>query len=395
MRRRSRSIVIALVVAALTCAGPAALAAWNFSGDGNGRSRAISMPAGSTPTASVSNRNVQVTWAAVTMPDGGAVDSYLVKRYNTSGAEESINGACDVVISTTTCTESTVPPGTWRYAVAPRLGSWQGPFGPASADVSVAAPTLTLNNPTTITQFPSQLTGAIASFIPGQSVTVRLDDPTSGTVLPSSFVPTTVAADGAANLTVTISSAVTNGTHSLYAIGNNGDLASATFTVNVPALTLAPELLDGSTQPGRIQENDLIRVTYSEPLSVSSLCNGQTDDSQPFTVPGIVRITDDNGSSGHDLLIVESASCSGGLKFGSISLGSSEFVSFTQEFDAAITYDPTTQRVTVVLGARITGGQQPVKVSQSVTVTYTPQAGLTAANGSPITGTGSSTGVQF
>jgi hypothetical protein len=95
--------------------------------------------------------------------------------------------------------------------------------------------TLTLNNPTTITQFPSQLTGAIASFIPGQSVTVRLDDPTSGTVLPSTFVPTTVAADGAANLTVTeISSTVTNGTHTLYAIGNNGDLASATFTVQRP-----------------------------------------------------------------------------------------------------------------------------------------------------------------
>jgi len=356
------------------------------------------MPAGSTPTTAVSNRNVQVTWPAVTMPGGGAVDSYRVKRYNTSGVEQTILADCNVVISTTTCLEKSVPAGTWRYSVAPRLGAWQGPYGPTSADVTVAAPSLNLNNPTTITQFPSQLTGSLASFIPGQSVTVRLDDPTTGAVLPSSLAPVAVPASGSANLTVTgIPNTITNGTHTLYAIGNNGDIASGTFTVNAPLLTpTALALINGGGSiSGQIQQNDIVQVTFSQPLLVSSVCAGAPDDNQPVTAPGFVRITNNNGTSGHDLLTVDTTLCPGGLNFGSISLGSSGFVSSTQQFDATITYTPATRRVTVVLGSRTTGGTAPARVNQSVTATYTPHPAMTAPNGRLITGTVSSTGVQF
>jgi hypothetical protein len=398
LMRRSRSLVIVFVVAALTCVGPAALAAWNKSGNGNGRSAATTMPAGNTPTAVVSNRNVQVTWAAVTMPGGSPVEDYRVKRYNTSGVEQTIKGACDVAISTTTCTENGVPSGTWRYAVAPRLGTWQGAFGTMSANVTVAAPSLTLNSPTTITQFPSQLTGAIASFIPGQSVTVRLDNATTGTVLPSSLAPATVPANGNANLTVTgIPNTISNGTHTLYAIGNNGDIASATFTVNASFPTPTSLAAQNGGTAGVLDRGDQILVTYSEAMDASSFCSTWSGTgNQTITADNVVTVSVVNNGApgGNDLLTVSTsaAACGGAFHFGSVNLGSPNYVSSNSTFRgtggsaSTISYTAgTTRRMTIVLGARASGTSSGT-VSGTITYGHTPDPAILGANGRPITG---------
>jgi hypothetical protein len=396
MRRRSRSIVVAFVVAALTCVGPAALAAWNKSDNGNGRSAAITMPAGNTPTAAVSNRSVTVSWTAVTMPGGGAVDGYVVKRYNTSGVEQTIKSACDVVISTTTCTENGVPSGTWRYASAPRLGAWQGAFGTMSANVTVAGPSLTLNNPTSITQFPSQLTGAIASFIPGQNVTVRLDDQTTGTVLPSSLAPATVPASGSATLTVTgIPNTITNGTHTLYAIGNNGDVASDTFTVNASFPTPTSVVgLDGGTS-GVLDRDDQILVTYSQSMDASSFCStwSGTGD-QSITAHNVVTVTvlNNGAPGGNDLLTVSTsaAACGGAFRFGSVNLGSPNYVQTDSTFagsgnnSSRISYSSQGE-LTIRLGTRASGTSNGT-VTGGITYGYTPDPAILGTNGRPITG---------
>jgi hypothetical protein len=359
------------------------------------------MPAGSTPTTAVSNRNVQVTWAAVTIPGGGAVDSYRVTRYNTSGAEQTIKAACDVVITTTTCTESAVPPGTWRYAVAPRLGAWQGPYGPPSADVTVAAPSLNLNNPTTITELPSQLTGSLASFIPGQSVTVRLDDPTTGTELASSLAPATVPAGGNANITVTgFPNTITDGTHTLHVIGNNGDVASDTFTVNVPSPTpTSLTSLNGGTS-GVLDRDDQFQVTYSQAMDASSFCstwNGAGN--QSITDNSVVTITviNDGAPGGNDLLTVSTsaAACGGAFHYGSIDLGSPNYVQTNSTFRgnganaSTIAYTAASRRLTVVLGARASGTSTGT-VTGAITYTYTPDPVIQGANGRFITGSVSS-----
>jgi len=398
VRRRSRSIVIAFVVAALTCVGPAALAAWNKSGNGNGRSAAITMPVGNAPTAAVNNRNVQVTWAAVTMPGGGAVDGYRVRRYNTSGVEQTINGACDVVISTTTCTEAGVPSGTWRYAVAPRLGAWQGAFGTMSANITVAAPSLNLNNPTNITQFPSQLTGAIASFIPGQNVTVRLDDQATGTVLPSSLAPATVPASGSANLTVTgIPNTITNGTHTLYVIGSNGDIVSDTFTVNASFPTPTSLVAQNGGQSGRLDQEDTIMVTYSQAMDASSFCSTWSGTgNQSITAGNVVTVTviNNGGPGGNDLLTVSTsgAACGGDFHFGSVDLGSPNYVNSNSTFRgwggsaSTIAYTAGgTRRMTIVLGARASGTSSGT-VGGSITYGHTPDPAILGTNGRPITG---------
>ena len=391
-----RSIVVLTLVSAFVGVGPAALAAWNKSSGGDGRSRAITMPAGNTPWTSVANRNVTVSWTAVTMPGGVPVDGYKVFRYNAGGTAFPVTGSCTGVIAGLTCTETAMAPGSWRYAVAPVYELWQGAEGPRSSAAVVSAPQLNLTGSTNITSFPATLNGTVSNYIPGQTLTMRLDDPTSGQVLTATVTPNSIPVGGAASFQVTVPNTVVDGSHTLYAVGSGGDQASGTFTVAAPALPpTALALINGSTQTGRMQEGDSIQVTYSQSLAVASVCGGATDDTQPMTMPGIVQLVDDAGTSGHDLLTVDAPSCTGGLHLGSISLGSSAFATSAHQFDAVITYTPSNRRITILLGARNSGGPQPAKVDASVTATYTPDPAMMATNGRLITGTVSSTGVQF
>jgi hypothetical protein len=391
-----RSIVVLTAATALVGVGPAALAAWNKSSGGDGRSRAITMPAGNTPWTSVTNRNVTVSWTAATMPGGIPVDGYKVFRYNAGGTAFSVTGGCMGTVAGLTCTETAMAPGSWRYAVAPVYELWQGAEGPRSSAAVVSAPQLNLTGSTNITSFPATLNGSVNNYIPGQTLTMRLDDPTTGQVLSATVTPNSIPASGTASVQVTVPSTLADGGHSLYAAGSDGDQASAVFTVNAPALTpTALALINGGNQTGRIQEGDSLRVTFSQPLSVGSVCNGLTGDNQTHTAPGSVSVMNDNGSSGHDLLTVDGSPCAGGLNFGAISLGSSGFVSSTQQFAGVITYTPADRSITVVLGARTTGGAPPPRVIEPVTATYTPNPAIKATNGRSIIGTVSSTGVQF
>ena len=91
------------------------------------------MPAGNTPTATVSNRSVSVSWATSNLPGGAAVSSYVVKRYDTGGTVQTIGSACSGTVSALTCTEAAVPGGTWKYSVTPVLSTPGGELGPVAA----------------------------------------------------------------------------------------------------------------------------------------------------------------------------------------------------------------------------------------------------------------------
>jgi hypothetical protein len=214
-----------------------ASAHWPSGTNGAAAAKATAMPTGAQPTASVSNRSVTVSWSQSTIAGGPAVGGYVVKRYSTGGALQSIGSGCSGTISALSCTEDSVPSGSWRYAVVPKHQNWLGVEGVQSATVTVASASLSLSAPTTITSLPSTLTGSIAGFIPGQTVTYRLDNATSGTVLTGSINPTPVPSSGNATVSVTIPTDTTNGSHTVYAIGSSGDVASASFTVNVPVAT--------------------------------------------------------------------------------------------------------------------------------------------------------------
>ena len=107
-----------------------------------------------------------------------------------------------------------------------------------------------------MTCLPETLTGQIQNFIGGQTVTYRLDNPTTGTVLAGSIAPTPVPASGTASVSVTIPATVADGAHTLYAIGNQGDVASTPLTQNTSGIRVASGSYTGNaartpaTSPG-------------------------------------------------------------------------------------------------------------------------------------------------
>ena len=246
--RCSRLTILATLIALL--APPAAAqAAWTGNGAGSQNAKAITLPAGNTPSAVVSNRNVTVSWAVSNLPGGGPVSGYVVKRYDGSGNAQTIGSACTGTIAALTCTEQAVPPGAWKYSVAAKQGNWTGAESAQSTSATVASPALSFSSSTTVTSLPTTLTGSVASFVPGQTVTFRLDNSSTGTVLSGTVTSTPIPSGGGSSITVTIPAGTLNGSHVVYAVGSSGDVASAAITVTVPytVATTAWDLRDASS----------------------------------------------------------------------------------------------------------------------------------------------------
>ena len=241
--------LLVLVVACILSAQGVAAASWTGNGSGGAASKADTAPVGTRPTASVSGRNVALTWAASSFTNGTNVAGYTINRYAAAtDTAATVRSGCAGVLTTLNCTEDAVPPGTWYYTVTPVQHNWTGPEGPASANALVAAPSLTLAAPTFLTSLPGTLTGAVSGFVTGETVAWRLDDPTTGTVLAGSIVPSPVGATGAATTSVTIPAGTADGTHTVYAIGSSGaSTASATITVDTQPPIVGAAVIQKST----------------------------------------------------------------------------------------------------------------------------------------------------
>jgi hypothetical protein len=131
-------VTLIVFVAALAVAADPGVASWQATGNGTGsaKSKSMSGPA-AKPTATVSSHDVTVTWTASTFATGGAVPSYVVKRYDLLGNAQVVGAACSGLVSATSCTESGVATGTWKYSVTPAAGIWRGTEGPQSDPVVV------------------------------------------------------------------------------------------------------------------------------------------------------------------------------------------------------------------------------------------------------------------
>jgi hypothetical protein len=108
---------------------------------GNGAAASTTVTAGVTPTVSTPNAStVTVTWAASTLVTGQPVTGYLVKRYDSATlTAQTVLTACTGAIVATTCTENSMPTGSWRYSVTPTFATnWSG----AESGKSVAVATV-------------------------------------------------------------------------------------------------------------------------------------------------------------------------------------------------------------------------------------------------------------
>lgn len=258
MSRRAATTLGACVLALALTLPAIASASWRPASapTATGYAKSRSLGTGTTPTATVSGRNVTVNWTA---PGGGAPPSgYVVKRYNGAGVVQTIGSACSGVVTGTSCTETAVAAGSWRYSVTPANGNWRGTEGSQGTAATVNAAALSLNS-TTIATLPATLSGQITDFSSGQTVTFRLDNAASGTVLSGAITPPTVPTNGTAAVSVTIPSGTTSGSHTVYAVGSAGDTASATINVLTPqSVTTAAWNLGDASSGTEVNASDAI-----------------------------------------------------------------------------------------------------------------------------------------
>jgi hypothetical protein len=256
---RARLLLAAAIAGGVILAPGVALAAWMGHGSGTGFVKAESMPTGATPSVSVTGRNVTVSWTASTI-GGVPVAGYTVQRYDAGTlAQQTIGVGCSGTIAALACTEAAVPPGTWKYAITPTQSLWIGTEGAKSATAAVASPSLAWTSSTTITSLPATLTGTLASYVTGETLTFRLDDASTGTVLTGSISPTPVPAGGTVTFSVTVPAGLLNGSHSVYAIGSLGTQTSGGITVSIPDTTppaVSAAIINKSTgdTPGYVKQ---------------------------------------------------------------------------------------------------------------------------------------------
>ncbi|MEO8528198.1 MAG: LamG domain-containing protein, partial [Pseudolysinimonas sp.] len=188
---------VALLVTLTLIFGSFGSAAWAYwlagsTAGSNGASAATSVNAGATPTASAASTTITVSWAASTLATGQAVNGYQIKRYDANTlALQTILTACTGTVASTSCIESAVPQGAWKYSVTPVFATnWLGAESAKSATVFVdtTAPvnSLSLSNKTGggsyLTGTKLYYQGSIAgSFTLTNAVTDSVSGPASST----------------------------------------------------------------------------------------------------------------------------------------------------------------------------------------------------------------------
>jgi hypothetical protein len=184
-QRTLRSIALAATVVPVlvpaVLLGEPAWTAWAVSGAATVSIEVATLPTGPTPHATAHGDTVTITWPRTTLGHG-----YEIFRYGAAGEPQHATAQCAGVITTATCTEPTVPAGTWRYTIRVwQNPNWIGTDGPLSNPVTVqpsanpqpaanptapqaprtpspSTPTPSASHPSAAPEGPAQPTGAVS-----------------------------------------------------------------------------------------------------------------------------------------------------------------------------------------------------------------------------------------
>jgi len=249
-------------------------------------------------------------------------------------------------------------------------------------------------------------TGALTAptsnaFIAGASVAVSANSADAGSVVLNAQFQTSPASAGTwSNLGAADTTSPYGVTWNTTTFGDGRydvrvvttDKAGNTFTSGTTTVEIqnsAPtatgvQLTNGASTAGMAESGDEVAITYSQTMSVSSMCSiwsgNLTDQS---LANATVTVTDGGGSN--DTLSYSSGSCT--LYIGTIDLGSTAYTtggSLTFS-SSAIAWSATTRVLTITLGSA--GGAGTTGTVASSSATYTPAVAIKNAFGTAITGT--------
>jgi hypothetical protein len=397
-RKLTRIAGVLAAAVVISWGGPAANAFWQTLGSNAGAARADAIPAVAAPSAVVSGGAASISWKQGTTAEGRPVGGYTVARYSSAsgGIKVSGTGGCAGIITVLTCSETSLPAGTWYYTVTPVLGAWAGIESARSVGVTAAD--------TTPPAAPTITAPAVINITNSTSV------PLSGTAEPGSAVTTTVKDAGAAHTlaqTVTANSSgqwtapnfnlstfadgtITYSSTAKDAAGNVSSAGTATSAKDAtpPAVT-SLTLINGGTN-NTIDPGDQVVVKFSEAMNPSTICGNWSATGGSQVVSGseqvVVNVSTD------DVLTVTSTGC-GVTRIGSVTLDGNYAGNTALSFHgtgangsrvSSLAWNAGTLELTITLGS-LAG--TPLSVNQPGNHRYTPDLGLTDGAGNALAAT--------
>ncbi len=393
MGRWNRLVVIVVGILLVSWGGPAASAFWSTVSSNLGAAKADTVNQGAKPVAVVGLAgSVTVTWAASTTAAGRSATGYSIARYASAagGTKVAAAGTCTGTVAALTCTD-TATTGTWYYAVTPMLSLWQGTESLRSTGsvVDATAPGApVVNAPTYVIASTAANISATGTAEANSTVLLTVIDAGAAHTVTKS-----VTANGSGNWTATAlnlttlnDGTVTYSARATDAAGNTGAAGTDTSTKDVIAPTVTGvQLSNGGSINGRIERDDIVTLTFSEPLDASAICSTWTSDTSTQTLSGNGQVTATVNSS--DNLTVTSTGCST-LKYGTVALGGDYETSGSMTFSGSgsnasvLQWNPVAKTLVLTLGTMSGSGNstaQPLAAAK-----FTPASGLTDIAGNPL-----------
>lgn len=269
-KRRALVPVAALVLALI---GTAAWAFWSTTGAGVGAATTgtLNAPTATTVSSTAGSGSVSVSWTA---PSGGvAPTGYRVSRVPSSGPVVAACGTSSTLVTSTACTDSAVPDGTYTYVVTAVRGSW------STSGANSGAVTVTNTVATTTAVASSASPSVVGQTVTYTATVTQASGATKppGTVTFEDGASTITCAGGnqtLSNGTATCSLAYTGtGSHSITAVyAGSGVFTGSTSSALAQTVTAAGTTtgLVSATNPSRTGET----VTFTATVAAVSPGSG-------------------------------------------------------------------------------------------------------------------------
>lgn len=303
--RRRVKVVAASTLALLAVSA----AAWAFLtalgiGFGSASAGSLAAPTNVTVPSTVSGSTVHVSWTAPTPPGSGTV-SYYVQRYAGATPSAACGTTPSSVITTTSCDDTSVSPGTYTYKVTALWRTW--------TKQSVASGSVTVLNdttpPTSSITFPTAGASYNAAGYTAGCSTASVDD-LCGT-----------ASDGAGSGVNNVQVAIQRSSDSLYWRGSTSSWVAgpiwndATGTTSWSYTLAVANLSNGLTYTVRSQAIDNANNTQTTPDS-KAFTYDTSGPSAPST-PDLLTADDSGGSSSDNITSVTTPRFTGTAEAGS------------------------------------------------------------------------------